>query len=256
MAGDEYLCPVTCVPINECTVHTLKDIIFTGSLEHLLRQTSACFLTLSPSCYQLFIEKLRTRHPPLRKPHFKSLFIHLWKLENWKHFKVYLIKGLNKDVVWLQAASETVTGFPSVSRSKGKSRQAVYHRLCFRWDGYSQHQATVSRICQHSVLKGRWNYPTQFPCYSGGRWVKKKRCVYFSSSASCRSLELLKVFLSLESTNCHLACLHSKLDYSYLAVTYASKSKSTTKFMIFDTSIQKFRAITYSVFKHGEFNVF
>lgn len=87
-------------------------------------------------------------------------------------------------------------------------------------------------------------------------WVKKKWCICLSSYASCRSLELLKLFMSLESTNCHLTCLHSKRNYSYLAVIYASKSKSTTKFMIFDTSIQKFRAITYSIFKHGEFNIF
>lgn len=174
MAGDEYLCPVTCVPINECTVHALKDIIFTGSLEHLLRQTSACFLILSPSCYQLFIEKLRTRHPPLGKPHFKSLFIHLWKLENWKRFKVYLVKGLNKDMVWLQAASETVTGFPSVSRNKGKSRQYItgfvsggmgIHNTRLLWVGYVSIQfwkegETTLRNFPAILVDGEWRKNT------------------------------------------------------------------------------------------------
>lgn len=64
MAGDEYICPVICMPINECTVHTLKGLICTSSLECLLREISICFLTLSLNTYQLFIEKLPTQYLP------------------------------------------------------------------------------------------------------------------------------------------------------------------------------------------------
>lgn len=137
--------------------------------------------------------------------------------------------------------------FPLSRRTKGSLGSLLQALLQMRWNIHN-----IRLLWVAAILKGRQNYPTQFPCCSDWLCEYKNCHVYLSSYGSYRSLEWLKLFLSLESTT----YLPSKLDYSYLTVTYASKSKSTTKFMIFDSSIMKYRVITYSIFKHREFNIF